>query len=264
MHSSFLKSKIFAGIALVLLTYFFTFPMVMFHGTLTEINKGTFNPEDTIPEKVWNYYTKGRYMSTSVPKEARNNLKEMVKTGAEIGTASTPIWSVSLDAPNYPKKAFPLGIPVYFHFDGFSGEVHEMDIINHYIGMDPMWAGGVFERNIGVYALLLLSLVFVYFIAYNIRIISLFMLVPVVLPVVFLADYAYWLYWFGHNLHNWGAFKIKPFMPTAFGDGEVAQFTTHSYPTTGFYVLVLIAIFSLLAIMAKKKAMDSTPDAKNA
>ena len=257
MHSSFLKSKIFAGIALALLTYFFTFPMVMFHGTLTDIHNDSFNAEKTYADEIWNYYSKSHYMSTTTPTEAHNNLEEMVSSGSEIGSASTPIWSVSLEAPNYPKEAFPLGIPVYFHFDGFSGEVHEMNTINHYIGMDPMWVGGQLERGIGIYALLLLSLVFVYFIAYNKKIFSLFMLVPVSIPVLFLADYAYWLYWFGHNLHDWGAFNIKPFMPTVFGDGKVAQFITHSYPTTGFFVLVAIAFFSLLAIMAKKKAMEA-------
>jgi hypothetical protein len=84
------------------------------------------------------------------------------------------------------------------------------------------------------------------------------MLVPVVLPVMFIADYAYWLYWFGHNLHDWGAFNIKPFMPTVFGDGKVAQFITHSYPTIGFYMIVAISLFSLLALMARKKAMSET------
>lgn len=56
------------------------------------------------------------------------------------------------------------------------------------------------------------------------------MFIPVSIPLLFIADYSYWLYWFGHNLHDWGAFKIKPFMPTVFGDGKVAQFTTHSLP----------------------------------
>lgn len=110
-------------------------------------------------------------------------------------------------------------------------------------------------KRIGVYALLFLSLIMVYFIAYNHKIWSYLMLIPVSMPLLFIADYSYWLYWFGHNLHDWGAFKIKPFMPTVFGDGKVAQFTTHSYPTIGFYLLVAIRLLSLLAILAKSKAL---------
>jgi hypothetical protein len=40
-----------------------------------------------------------------------------------------------------------------------------------------------------------------------------------------------------------------------FGDGKVAQFTTHSYPTTGFWLLIAIAVLSLLAMVSRKKAM---------
>ena len=47
-------------------------------------------------------------------------------------------------------------------------------------------------------------------------------------------------------------------MPTVFGDGKIAQFTTHSYPTIGFYMLLLIGIFSLLAILARNKAMKES------
>jgi hypothetical protein len=57
-------------------------------------------------------------------------------------------------------------------------------------------------------------------------------------------------------LHDWGAFTIKPFMPTVFGDGKIAQFTTHSYPAMGFYLLVAISVFSLLAYLARAKALQ--------
>ncbi|MDX9814278.1 MAG: cytochrome C [Sulfurimonas sp.] len=255
MHPSLKKSKIFATIALLIMTIAFTFPMIAFHSTLNKVDDGRVDEVSSLAKSVWNLYNKGRYKSQSTPKEAHDNLDEMIATTSEIGVASMPIWAVSLEAPNYPKDAFPDGIPVFFHFDGFSGEVHEMNTINHYVGMDPMWVGGTFEREIGIYALLALSLAMVFFIAYDKKVLSYIMIVPSILPLLFIADYSYWLYWFGHNLHDWGAFKIKPFMPTVFGDGKIAQFTTHSYPTIGFYLLVAIALFSLLAYMARNKAL---------
>jgi len=258
MHPSFTKAKIFASLALIILTFAFTLPMIAFHGTLNSINEGKPEEISSFSKSVWNLYNQGKYKSIATPKESHNNLDGMIKSSSEIGMASMPIWAVSLEAPNYPKEAFPEGIPVFFHFDGFSGEVHEMNTINHYVGMDPMWVGGKLEREIGIYALLLLSLIMVYFIAYHNKIFKLGMLIPVSLPVLFIADYSYWLYWFGHNLHDWGAFKIKPFMPTVFGDGKIAQFTTHSYPTIGFYLLVAISLLSLLAILARGKAMKAT------
>jgi len=229
--------------------------MVAFHSTLNKIHAGEEKEISSFTKSVWNIYNKGRYKSQSTDKSAHNNLDNMIESGAETGVASLPIWAVSLEAPNYPKEAFPLGIPVFFHFDGFSGEVHEMNTINHYVGMDPMWVGGKIEREIGIYALLTLSLGMIYFIAYNTRFLNYLMLIPTALPLLFIADYSYWLYWFGHNFHNWGAFTIKPFMPTVFGDGKIAQFTTHSYPAIGFYLLLAIGLLSLLSFLAKEKAL---------
>jgi len=255
MNSSLIKSRVFASIALIILTLSYTLPMLSFHGALNSIEAGKIDEISPTTSKFWNLYNQVQYKSIATPKEAHNDLVKMIDSESEIGPASLPIWAVSLEAPNYPKEAFPEGIPVYFHFDGYSGEVHEMNTINHYVGMDPMWVGGHFERAIGVYALLLLSLGMVYFIAYNNKILSYIMLIPSALPFIFIADYSYWLYWFGHNLHDWGAFKIKPFMPTVFGDGKIAQFTTHSYPTIGFYMILAISIFSILAYFAKQKAL---------
>ncbi len=260
MHSSFIKARIFTFITLVIMTVAFTFPMISFHGTLNKIYDEKIEDISPFAIKVWNFYNQGRYKSTTTPKIAHNNLEEMIKTSSEIGVASLPIWSCSLEAPNYPKEAFPEGIPVFFHFDGFSGEVYEMNIINHYVGMDPMWVGGQHEREIGIYVLLLLSLFMVLFILFNKKIFTYMMMIPAALPLLFIADYSYWLYWFGHNLHDWGAFKIKPFMPTVFGDGKIAQFTTHSYPQIGFYFLLAIGVLSLLAILAKKKALKETEE----
>ncbi len=258
MHPSLIKSRIFAGLALIILTVAFTLPIVSFHGVMNKIDSGKTDEISEFSKTIWNIYNRGRYKSVSTPKEAYNNLDKMIEESAEIGVASVPIWAVSLEAPNYPKEAFPEGIPVFFHFDGFSGEVHEMNTINHYVGMDPMWVGGQIEREIAPYALLILSLIMVLFIAYNSKILTYLMLLPVILPILFVADYAYWLYWFGHNLHDWGAFKIKPFMPTVFGDGKIAQFTTHSYPTIGFYLLIAISLLSLLAFFARQKALRET------
>ena len=259
MHPSFMKSKIFAILALLIMTFAFTLPMVGFHSVLNKINDGKVEEISSLNKSVWNLYNKGRYKSIATPKDSHNNLDGMIKSASEIGVASMPIWAVSLEAPNYPKEAFPEGIPVFFHFDGYSGEVHEMNTINHYVGMDPMWVGGHLERNIGIYALLLLSLFMIYFIAYSKKkIFSYAMLIPASLPVLFILDYSYWLYWFGHNLHDWGAFKIKPFMPTVFGDGKIAQFVTHSYPTIGFYLIVAISLLSLLAFFARQKALRET------
>ncbi|WP_201352675.1 cytochrome C [Hydrogenimonas urashimensis] len=254
MKSSLTKARIFTFIAFGLLMYYFVIPAVFTHDVIELVRAGKADKIPPVAYKVWNYYAKNIYVSPSTPKEAVGDLKKMIEEDAELSVVSAPIWYVALEAPNYPKEAFPEGIPVYYHFDGFSGDVHEMNTINHYIGMDPMERGAPYLRALAPYALVLVALLMIYYMVYDSKILDLLMLLPVVLPVIFLGFYAYWLYWFGHHMHEWGAFKIKPFMPTVFGDGKVAQFTTHSYPTTGFWILLAISAFSLLAIISKKKA----------
>ena len=254
MNKSMTKSRIFTFLAFAILMYWFVIPAVFTHNVVELAEEGKTDKIPSITYKVWNYYQKGRYVSPNTPKEAAGDLKKMIETDSELSVATAPIWYVSLEAPNYPKEAFPEGIPVYYHFDGFSGDVHEMNTINHFIGMDPMKRGAPYLRAIAPYALVFVALLFVLYMLFDWKILDYLMWIPVLLPVIFLGFYAYWLYWFGHHMHSWGAFKIKPFMPTVFGDGKVAQFTTHSYPTIGFWLLVAISILSLLAIVSRKKA----------
>ncbi len=83
----------------------------------------------------------------------------------------------------------------------------------------------------------------------------LLVLVPMALPVFFIIDYSAWLWWFGHTMNEMGAFTVKPFMPTVFGDGKVAQFTTHSYPYTGFGWIMLNSVLLLFAALLRRKQL---------
>ena len=80
-------------------------------------------------------------------------------------------------------------------------------------------------------------------------------LVPALLPVYFVITYASWLWFFGHNMHPWGAFTVKAFMPTVFGEGKVAQFSTFSYPYWGYGLLVLIFVCLMLALLIRRKQL---------
>ena len=80
-------------------------------------------------------------------------------------------------------------------------------------------------------------------------------LVPALLPLYFVVTYAGWLWFFGHNLHPWGAFTVKPFMPTVFGEGKVAQFSTYSYPYWGYALLLVVFAALMLALLIRRRQM---------
>ncbi|WP_198264457.1 hypothetical protein [sulfur-oxidizing endosymbiont of Gigantopelta aegis] len=84
----------------------------------------------------------------------------------------------------------------------------------------------------------------------------LMILVPMALPVFFIIDYASWLWWYGHTLNDMGAFAVKPFMPTVFGEGKVAQFATFSYPSLGFGLMMLnSALLLTIALIRRKESL---------
>lgn len=85
----------------------------------------------------------------------------------------------------------------------------------------------------------------------------LLVLVPLALPLFFIIDYSAWLWWYGHTLSDLGAFSVKPFMPTVFGQGKVAQFATHSYPSIGFGLMMASSMVLAVAALIRKKQFKS-------
>ena len=168
----------------------------------------------------------------------------------------------------------------------------EMNKINHFIGMYPIVQGvndvdelgehvpypvyaaesipkneipGALKtldqilRNAKYFFVLFLVLL-LFFIFYKKKIVSWAAIIPALAPFYFLFVYIYYLYWYGHHLglHGGGAFEgIKEFMPTVFGEGKVAQFTTVSYPHYGFGIAFLAFIVIVLAILFKKKEIKT-------
>lgn len=184
-----------------------------------------------------------------------------------------PIWWVSLKAPNYPPATFPDGIRIEFHVNTVangckarpqSGEVeedealdcvHEMNTINHFIGMHPIAEGARIEQAAAPYLFALVEFMLAAFLVYAGRFWWILPLSGIVIPAVFVIDYSAWLWWFGHTLNPWGAFTVKPFMPTVFGEGKVAQFSTYSYPHYGFGLLVAASLCLIVATLLRRKQL---------
>lgn len=249
------KYQIYTITALIIMTLGFTIPTLSFHAMAERIKANENLPSYVYP--IYNLYTRLQYKNHLLDESVKNDLEKLIQVRAEIGVPSLPVWFVSLEAPNYPKAAFPDGIPVYFHIDGYSGDVAEMNTLNHYIGMYPMEYGGNVERAIAPYYLLVATLLMLFYLYYNGKGNALLLVPTIIAPILFMSAFVGWLYWYGHNMQEWGAFKIKPFMPTALGDGKVAQFSTHSYPAIGFWVMLAMSALCILAILSKNKFLKN-------
>jgi hypothetical protein len=128
-----------------------------------------------------------------------------------------------------------------------------MNTINHYIGMHPIEEGAQIEFKIAPWVFLVFGALAAASLVYTGPFWWLLLLPAILLPVAFLADFTGWLWWFGHNLKDWAAFTVKPFMPTVFGEGKVAQFSTYAYPHYGFALSVGASLCFLLATLLRRK-----------
>jgi copper chaperone NosL len=154
-----------------------------------------------------------------------------------------PYWEMTLHAPQYPG-----GLKMHAYLNRLTGDVREIDGLNHYIGMRPLGEAAQLERSlsltaVGVIALLLLGAVFVHtrWAAY--------LSVPALLfPLLFLGDLYFWMRQFGQNLdpHAPRSSAIKPFVPPILGVGKVGQFHTVARVEAG-YALALLASGLILA-----------------
>ncbi|RIL06625.1 MAG: hypothetical protein DCC71_06090 [Proteobacteria bacterium] len=208
------------------------------------------------------------------------------RSGAVLGLAAVglalmaasffaPMWWVSLTAPNYPEHMYPDGVRIVLHWDRVANGcgvqqrereeiaeeepldcVEEMNVINHYIGMHPIERGARLELAAAPWLFLGFGALVIAGLFYAGPLWWLLWLPAIALPLGFLVDFSGWLYWFGHNLNEWAAFTVKPFMPTVLGEGKVAQFSTYSYPHYGFALSVAASACLALALLRRRKELE--------
>jgi hypothetical protein len=197
----------------------------------------------------------------------------IVGLGLMVAAYFSPMWWVSLKAVNYPEETFPDGIRIHMHWtgveNGCTGQeraeiaddegldcVEEMNTINHYIGMEPIERGAQREFAAAPYLFTAFGIMLVVMLFYSGPLWWVLAVPAILAPVIFVADFAFWLWWFGHNLKEWAAFTEKPFMPTVLGEGLVAQFSTFSYPHYGMALSAMSGACLALAVLIRRKQLQ--------
>ena len=164
-------------------------------------------------------------------------------------------WSLTLNAPQYPDG---LEVTIYTH--KVTGDVSEVDGLNHYIGMMPLAEAAEFERSIAGPAIAIIVLLGAFAALLRHRWAPM-LAVPIVLfPIVFAADLYFWLYRAGHDLDPTAALSssIDPFTPAIWGEGIVGQFSTIAYFGVGFYIAVIAAVLAAAGIIGMLRRRDQS------
>jgi hypothetical protein len=162
-----------------------------------------------------------------------------------------PYWVLHLAAPQ-----FPGGLRVVAFVDRLEGDVHELEGLNHYVGLGSFDDAATFERSIAVYSILGLAALVVAGTAIHSRWVLVLALPALLLPVVFVADLQYWLYRFGNDLDPAAPFAsaVGPFTPPVFGRAEIAQFETLALPGWGLVLAVGASVLVAWALVLHRRA----------
>jgi copper chaperone NosL len=143
-----------------------------------------------------------------------------------------PWWRLWLFAPQYPK-----GLEVGISLTGVSGDVRELNILNHYIGMKSLDLAALTERRLAAPGIgLIAALSVVLTLLTGRRMSWLIAAVGAAFPITFIIDSQYWLYHFGHALDPKAPIRLPPFTPQMFGEGQIGQFMTWARPDPGFWI----------------------------
>jgi len=170
-----------------------------------------------------------------------------------------PYWKMTLEAPQYPK-----GLSVQAYVNRLTGDVKEIDGLNHYIGMRPLNEAAQLERSLSIAIILVLSLLVVAAIFIHTKYAALLALPALLFPFIFLADMYYWLRNFGLNLDPNAALSsaIDPFVPPILGEGLLAQFRTVAEVQSGFYMAALGSILIILGLFFHRRAYKPLVDSQ--
>ena len=170
-------------------------------------------------------------------------------------TFTAPLWSMDFQAPQYPKG---LHLEIFAHT--VTGDVNEINTLNHYIGMHHIDRAELSDLDWIPFGLGLLALL-------CLRVAAIGDLRSLVdLSVLFLyfsafagARFVYKLYVFGHDLDPKAAITVDPFTPAILGTKQIANFTTTSLPAMGSVWMGVFGVGLAAALLWNVRARWGEP-----
>ena len=162
-----------------------------------------------------------------------------------------PYWKMTLHAPQYPS-----GLSVEVFVNRMTGDVAEIDGLNHYIGMRPLGEAAQLERAVSMVAVAFLVLLVLAAVYVHSPWAALLALPAILWPFIFIADMYFWMRHFGLNLDPTAPLSssIDPFVPPVRGSGMVGQFETVATFQIGLWLSFLAVALILGGLYYQRRA----------
>ena len=193
------------------------------------------------------------YHTLQNPINGRSRLLLAAGTLLIVAALFFPLWTIHMVAPQYPTG---LDLRIYPHT--VEGDVQEINVLNHYIGMGTIDRAELSDLDWIPFALGLLVLLSLRVAAIGSRRDAIDLMVLFLYFSAFsMGRFVYKLWWFGHNLDPKAPFQMEPFTPAILGTKEIANFTTTSLPAAGS---LLIGLFGLVLLAVVVWNLRSNPE----
>ena len=162
-----------------------------------------------------------------------------------------PYWHMELEAPQYPDGLF-----LTAYVNHLTGDVREIDGLNHYIGMRPLGEAAAFERAASVWMIIAMFLLVEGAAFIHSRWAVLLAVPAITFPFGFVADLYVWMRTFGLNLNPEAPLSasVKPFVPTVIGEGGIGQFKTYAELGTGYWLAGACAVLTIVGFYFHRRA----------
>lgn len=155
-----------------------------------------------------------------------------------------PTWRITLRAPQYPN-----GLEMQIYPTTVSGDLREVNLLNHYIGMHEIQPNEFAEfRFIPFFILRFLGLAALAALAGRMAIAALGYVDFVIFGAVMLYTLQHWLSEFGQNLDPTAPLRLAPFSARFLGVTEVGNFSVSSTPALGAILMLLAGALGPLVI----------------
>lgn len=178
-----------------------------------------------------------------------NRILVFIAAALMISAYFTPLWQISLWAPQYPE-----GLNMKIWIDRLSGDVEIINGVNHYIGMKHIGVEMFPEFTYLIY-------VFGVIIAFGFLAVLLakrwaaytFFAMIAILGVGVLVDMYLWGYDYGHNLDPTAAIKVPgmAYQPPLLGYKELLNFLAYSGPDTGGWILGVSGLLMAIVVLTE-------------
>jgi copper chaperone NosL len=172
----------------------------------------------------------------------RGRLLMLAATLAILPSIVLPTWTISLRAPQYPE-----GLQLRIYPNTVAGDVREVNLLNHYIGMHQIEPDEFPEfRFIPFFILRFFGFALITALAARMPLAVLGWMDFVLFGVVMLYTMQHWLYEYGHNLAPGAPLRVEPFTPALIGPTSVGQFSVSSWPASGAILMGLAGLMGPL------------------